>query len=119
MTIQDLVGEYSIIGSNQNEDQNTYKGTLHLTLDQNERIKAKWIINNNQIQLGNGFFKDNILVINFHYLGENDAIFKGVVVYKCLSKNVLEGFWSEEQGDPEFLGTEQCFRTNTQNEFLN
>jgi len=32
------------------------------------------------------------------------------VVYKCLSKDVLDGFWSEKHGDPLFLGAEQAFR---------
>jgi len=32
------------------------------------------------------------------------------VVYKCLNKNILEGFWSEEHGNPKFLGSENCFR---------
>ncbi|MDO6758657.1 hypothetical protein Q4566_00475 [Tamlana sp. 2_MG-2023] len=119
MTIQDLVGNYSIVGSNQDSEKNTYKGSLNLSLDHHNRIKAEWYINNIQTQLGQGFFKDNILVINFQYKGENHETFYGVVVYKCLSKNVLEGFWSEEYGDPAYLGSEQCIRINTQDEFLN
>lgn len=38
MTIQDLVGEFQILGSNQDEKENTYKGILSLTLDENNRI---------------------------------------------------------------------------------
>ena len=37
-------------------------------------------------------------------------IYKGVVVYKCLNKDILEGFWSEEKGNPKFIGSENCFR---------
>ncbi|MBU2951328.1 hypothetical protein KO493_11530 [Tamlana agarivorans] len=119
MTIQELVGKYNIVGSNQDGEKNTYRGTLKLNLDHFNRIKAEWCINETQTQLGHGFFKDNILVINFQYQGENNETFYGVAVYKCLSTNILEGFWSEEYGDPYFLGSEQCIRINTENKLLN
>ena len=57
-----------------------------------------------------GFFKDNILVINFNYQGDENTTYYGTVVYKCLTKDILEGFWSEEFGNPKFLGSENCFR---------
>ncbi|WP_339659718.1 hypothetical protein [uncultured Polaribacter sp.] len=110
MKIQDLVGKFSVIGSNQDADENAYKGTLFLTLDENDRIIAKWIINKTQHQFGTGFFKNNILVINFNYKGLENKTYNGVVVYKCTNKDILEGFWSEELGDPKFLGSENCFR---------
>lgn len=111
MTVQDLAGDYSISGSNQDEgNQVTYKGILNLSLDQNNRIKARWVINNSQIQKGHGFFKDNILVINFSYKGDDHKIYKGVVVYKCITKDILDGFWSEKHGNPLYLGTEHCLR---------
>ncbi|MDE1207622.1 hypothetical protein [Tenacibaculum larymnensis] len=119
MTVEDLVGTYNIIGSNQDESENTYKGTLSLTLDENSRIIAKWIINNEQEQFGTGFFKNNILVINFNYNGDDNTIYKGVAVYSCLSKNILDGFWSEKHGNPLFLGEERCFRVQEQNELVN
>ncbi|MBB4804611.1 hypothetical protein HNP37_004708 [Flavobacterium nitrogenifigens] len=114
MTIQDLVGNYAISGSNQDESNEiTYKGVLTLTLDQNNRIKAEWIINNSQIQKGNGFFKDNILVINFRYKGDDHKIYKGVAVYRCMNKDILDGFWSEKHGNPLYLGSEYCLRMET------
>lgn len=114
MTIKDLAGIYNIIGSNQVAEENTYKGTLTLTLDSNNtRINAKWKINDSQEQLGTGFFKNNILVINFQYLGEDKSIYKGTVVYQCLTADILDGFWSEEHGNPLFLGEEQCFRVKS------
>jgi hypothetical protein len=119
MTVQDLIGNYSVIGSNQDTDKNAYEGILSLTLDEHNRIIAKWIINNTQEQDGVGFFKNNILVINFQYKGFEHKIYKGVVVYKCLHKNVLEGFWSEELGNPKYLGSENCFRLASKKEFLN
>ena len=117
MMIQDLVGDFSVIGSNQDEEENSYKGVLSLTLDANERIVAKWVISQNQEQFGSGFFKNNILVINFNYTGLENTVYKGVAVYKCLNKDILEGFWSEDFGNPKFLGMENCFRI--QYTFLN
>jgi hypothetical protein len=110
MTIQDLVGTYNISGKNQEDTEFNYTGTLTLILDTNNRIKANWIINDEQGQTGAGFFKDYILVINFQYKGEDNAVYKGVVVYRCISKDILDGFWSEKHGNPLFLGEERCFR---------
>ena len=119
MTIQDLIGDYTISGSNQDDNTAmTYKGILTLSLDENNRIIAQWLINNEQVQKGKGFFKDNILVINFNYKGEDSKTYKGVAVYKCITKDVLEGFWSEKHGDPLYLGTEHCLRIES-TEFLN
>ncbi|TCI92611.1 hypothetical protein [Tenacibaculum sp. M341] len=116
MTTTDLVGSYSIIGSNQNESDQEYKGTLTLSLDTyDNRMIAKWLINGHQEQNGFGFFKDNILVINFYYLGDDNETYKGVVVYRCLTKNILDGFWSEKYGDLNYLGSERCFRIEDDN----
>ena len=117
MEIQDILGTFSIIGNNQNDDGSEYKGTLSLTLNANKRIIAKWLINKSQQQFGIGFFKNNILVINFNYQGDENSTYYGTVVYKCLNRDILEGFWSEEFGDPNFLGSENCFRIK--NELLN
>lgn len=119
MNIEELVGTYSIIGSNQDASENTYNGTLTLALDTTNRIQAKWLIQNDQEQIGTGFFKDNILVINFSYKGEDQKTFKGVVVYRCISADILDGFWSEKHGDPLHLGSERCFRIKTEKELLN
>ncbi|WP_054850644.1 hypothetical protein [Olleya sp. ITB9] len=110
MTIQQLPGQYQIEGSNQDDNSSGYKGVLDLQLDENNRVKAKWLINNNQEQFGTGFFKHNILVINFNYKGADNVIYKGVVVYKCVTNDILEGFWSEKHGNPLYLGEERCFR---------
>lgn len=119
MSIEDLVGEYNIIGSNQDETENTYKGSLNLSLDSKKRIKAHWIINNDQTQLGSGFFKDNILVINFGYVGDDQKVYEGVVVYRCISKDILDGFWSEKHGNPLYLGEERCFRVKDGEDLIN
>lgn len=110
MTTKDILGDFSIIGTNQNGSEETYKGSLSLTLDDQNRITAKWLINKSQEQFGVGFFKNNILVINFNYQGDENTMYYGTVVYKCLNKDILEGFWSEEFGNPNFLGIENCFR---------
>lgn len=119
MNVEDLVGTFSIIGSNQDASENTYKGTLTLALDANNRILAKWLIQADQTQSGSGFFKDNILVINFSYLGEDEETFKGVVVYRCISNDILDGFWSEKYGNPLHLGSERCFRIKDKKELVN
>ena len=115
MIIEDLVGQFQILGSNQDEAEKTYKGTLDLALDVNNRIVAKWLIHKSQEQFGTGFFKDNILVINFNYQGDENNIYKGVAVYRCISKDILDGFWSEKYGNPLFLGEERCFRIKEDN----
>lgn len=111
MTIHDIVGRYSISGSNQDAtNEMTYKGILTLSLDENNRIVARWIIDGEQVQSGNGFFKDNILVIHFNYTGEDSKIYKGIAVYRCTTKDILHGFWSEKHGNPRYLGIENCRR---------
>lgn len=112
MNIKDIIGHFSISGSNQDGEGNSYKGTLTLTLDHNNRIDARWLINKDQIQKGSGFFRDNILVINFNYKGDNESVFKGVAVYRCITPDLLDGFWSEKHGNPLYLGTERCMRIN-------
>ena len=110
MTIQELVGKFQIAGSNQeSSDSPSYQGTLSLSLDENNRILAHWLIDNNQVQQGTGFFKDNILVINFNYLTDGNT-YKGVAVYRCITKDLLEGFWAEKHGNPLYLGTERALR---------
>tara|TARA_R110001583_G_scaffold14849_5_gene61794 strand:+ start:154 stop:513 length:360 start_codon:yes stop_codon:yes gene_type:complete len=119
MTIENLVGTYNVVGSNQDATENIYKGTLTLSLNSTKRIIAKWFINNEQEQIGTGFFKNNILVINFSYQSEDETTYKGVVVYQCISDLILDGFWSEKYGDPLFLGTERCFKIKEEQELLN
>jgi len=110
MTIEDLVGSYSIQGSNQEEINHiSYHGILTLSLDENNRIIAQWIIGDHE-QNGTGFYKDQILVINFNYEGDDHKIYKGVAVYRCISKDLLDGFWSEKHGNPLYLGSEYCVR---------
>lgn len=112
MTVQDLVGNYSIQGSNQEEtDHISYHGILSLSLDENSRIIAQWMIGDHE-QNGTGFYKDQILVINFHYEGDDQKIYKGTAVYRCLTKDILHGFWSEKHGNPLYLGSEYCTRIN-------
>ena len=119
MSIEEIVGEYTIIGCNQDAEENSYKGRLSLSLDENNRVIAQWLINEDQEQLGTGFFKDNILVINFNYQGTDDHRYKGVVVYRCISKDILDGFWSEKHGNPLYLGEERCFRIKEKKDPIN
>jgi hypothetical protein len=107
MTVKDIVGEYTILGNNQDENATEYSGTLKLSLDKNLKIIALWNINNNQEQFGTGFFKDNILVINFNYLGDDTKTYNGTVVYKFFNKDTFDGFWSETAANQQFLGLER------------
>ncbi|MGJ8684713.1 MAG: hypothetical protein ACSHWW_08820 [Nonlabens sp.] len=118
MTVEELVGDYVIEGHNQDESQSSYKGQLHLSLDEYGRVIAQWKIAGDQSQQGTGFFKDNLLVINFNYHSSDQQLFKGVVVYKCLTPDILEGHWSEEMGDPRFLGMERAYRVKTEKTLL-
>jgi hypothetical protein len=118
MTVQDVVGSYQIIGTNQDDTGNTYKGELLLSLQEDDSINAEWLINNTQKQFGTGFFLNNQLIINFYYTGEDDTMYRGTVNYKCLTKNILEGIWTEEFGNPEFLGTENCFKVSEGKQLL-
>ncbi|WP_298351191.1 hypothetical protein [uncultured Dokdonia sp.] len=119
MTLKDLVGTYTITGTNQSPDAAPYTGELTLALDKNNRVIANWLISGSQSQQGTGFFKNNILVINFNYKGDDETIYKGVVVYQCITKDLLEGFWSEKHGNPLYLGEERCYRKGTLKEVLN
>jgi hypothetical protein len=110
---ENLEGTYRIIGFNQDEEQTGYTGVLKLIKTGKYRVNALWTVVGGQTQTGKGFFKDDILVINFAYIGELDEktkIFKGVVVYKIINDDTLEGFWSEKYGDNDYLGYEECQR---------
>ena len=110
MTVHDLAGTYSIKGSNQEESNDTsYEGILLLSVDENNRVVAQWIIGDH-VQHGTGFYKDQILVLNFNYEGDDQKVYKGVAVYRCLSKDILDGVWSEKHGNPLYLGSEYCRR---------
>lgn len=110
MTINDLVGFYKVEGKNQDKEGSQYKGILELKLDDNHKIDAEWTIGENQKQYGKGFFKNNILVINFFYYSLDLEQFNGTVVYHFLTKNILDGFWSEEYANQKYLGEERCFK---------
>ncbi len=112
--IKNIIGIYTIEGVNQDAERTKYTGTLKLSLNENNKIIAYWSINNDsQTMKGIGFYKDNILVINFNYKGDDANIYKGVAVYSVINTNILNGFWSEKHGDQKYLGEEQCFRANT------
>lgn len=49
---------------------------------------------------------------------EDRKIYKGVAVYRCITKDILDGFWSEKHGNPLYLGSEYCVRISN-GDFLN
>ena len=119
MSVFDIVGNYTILGNNQDKEASEYKGILKLTLDHHQKIIANWMINNLQKQSGTGFFKDNILVINFNYMGDDSKTYKGTVVYRFFNKDTFDGFWSEKDANQQFLGLERGSRITTEEKFLN
>lgn len=110
MTLTEITGEYSIIGSNQDETSTEYTGILKLNLNEDLKVEAEWSIDGDQKLFGLGFFKNNVLVIKFHYVGDDNEKYKGVVVYKVLTPDILHGFWSEKLENQKYLGEERCFR---------
>ncbi|MFT4755258.1 MAG: hypothetical protein ACI9GM_000913 [Salibacteraceae bacterium] len=117
MRITDVLGNYLVEGANQNEEETKYEGSLILSLRADGRLNAVWQIDPDQMQYGIGFFKNEMLVINFYYVGDNDAVFRGVVAYNCSNMDTLAGIWSEEAGDSKYVGVETAHKI--QPEFLN
>lgn len=117
MEITDLIGQYLIEGVNQDKEETKYSGSLNLSLRSDGGLNAVWRIDPDQLQYGVGFFKNEMLVINFDYVGDDDVIFRGVVAYTCVSPEILNGIWSEEVGDSKFVGMEKAQKVQT--EFLN
>ncbi len=106
MEIASLIGSYLIEGINQDEEETTYEGSLTLSLRSDGGLNAAWLIKPDQLQYGVGFFKNEMLVFNFDYVGENDVVFRGVVAYNCSKMDVLTGIWSEEAGNSKYVGVE-------------
>jgi len=110
MNSKTLQGIYQIIGYNQDKEESGYTGYLQLTVTGMHRVTAIWTISGVQTQTGKGFFKNDILVLNFAYEGElkdRPKTFKGVVVYAFINNAILDGFWSEKYGDDAYLGFEE------------
>ncbi|WP_405382434.1 hypothetical protein [Maribacter sp. LLG6340-A2] len=119
VSTEQLKGTYHILGFNQNKEASRYSGYLHVTTTGTHRVNAEWIIDGEQTQLGTGFYHNNILVINFSYEGDARKIYKGVVVYRVINKNILNGFWSEKHGNDAYLGIEECRRLNKSETLFN
>ncbi len=108
MKIDNLSGTYTIFGINQDEDRSTYRGILKLNLIAKNRVEAAWLIGKDQEQFGEGFIADDTLVIDFYYFDDDQNKYSGTVVYKILSLTTLDGFWTEKNGNPIYLGKEQA-----------
>lgn len=119
MTIEKLTGSFAITGVNQDIEKSTYKGVVNFSLNENNQVIAKWVINNEDEQFGVGFFKNNLLVINFYYENDLGERFTGTVSYKCITEDYFVGIWSEEEGNPNYIGEEQCFRIQSNDKLLN
>lgn len=111
--LNEFLGTYKILGSNQDAAASNYHGTLKLSSENNEIVTAQWMIGTSQKHEGIGILEDEHLLIKFQYEGDDKTIYHGVVEYHLLENGILEGFWTEEYGDNRFLGTEQCFKLNS------
>lgn len=114
MDITKLVGNYLLKGTNQDEENSKYEGSMNLSLRSDGRINAVWRINPDQMQYGVGQWVMDQLVIDFNYVGVDDIVFRGVVSYKTQPSGVLEGTWTEEAGDDRFLGKETAVKIKTE-----
>lgn len=113
-TLDDFLGTYKILGSNQDEEASNYQGILELSSIDDEIVEARWTIGTSQKHMGIGLLENSRLVIKFRYLGDDGINYHGVVEYHLVENGILEGFWTEEYGDNRFLGTEQCFKIKTE-----
>lgn len=111
--INDFIGTYKILGSNQDEEASNYQGLLKISSLDGEIIEAEWTIGDSQKHQGIGLLEDSRLLLKFRYEGDDGQTFHGVVEYHLLESGILEGFWTEEYGDNRFLGTEQCFKLDS------
>lgn len=112
MELAHLEGDFLLKGTNQDAEKSTYEGTLNLSLRSDGGLNAVWRINPDQMQYGVGFFKNDMLVINFNYLGDNEVVYYGVVAYSCTNPDALTGIWSEEAGNAKYVGEEIAVRIN-------
>lgn len=114
MKISEIVGSYILEGTNQDAEGSKYEGSLDLSLASDATLRAVWLINANQMQHGVGSIKDEVLIIDFQYLGANDELYNGIVAYQQESENTLHGVWTEEAGDSKYVGVEKAYKVKKQ-----
>lgn len=114
MKISEIVGSYILEGTNQDAESTKYEGSLDLSADSDGILKAVWLIGSNQMLHGEGSIKNEVLIIDFQYLGANDELFNGIVAYKLESENTLHGVWTEEAGDSKYVGVEKAYKVKKQ-----
>jgi len=108
---QEIPNEYlnmrfNIKGTNSHDADSTYFGKLVLATKENI-IKASWQIGfSNDIQLGIGFIKGNLLGINFYYI-DNDERCEGRIIFYMNKEKNLQAYWQED--DIEGIGSEIAF----------
>ena len=66
------------------------------------------------MQHGVGTIKDEVLIIDFQYLGANDEFYNGIVAYQLEAENTLNGVWTEEAGDSKYMGVEKAYKVKKQ-----
>lgn len=89
-----VLGKYYIVGSNAIDSDSGYIGVLEVFKDK-DRCYGRWTIEEEDVQEGYGFFKNNILTLGFKYEREG-VFFTGVISYEFLADDIIIGHWTEE-----------------------
>ena len=111
ITKESIAGEYTIVGTNNTEDNCCYSGVLTLSFEENQ-VLANWIIEGKDIHQGYGFVINNLLCLNFCYV-LNEKEYQGVVCYEFLSENIISGMWTEAINDMIGLELGRKFSSKT------
>lgn len=85
-------GTYELVGSNNESRVVNYRGEVIITrLGSNYELL--WLIGRQQRQLGIGILHENLLSVAYYGLSPSDSDF-GVVSFRLISENELEGNWA-------------------------
>ncbi|NLR91056.1 hypothetical protein [Flammeovirga agarivorans] len=91
-----IIGNYAVFGHNPWDSTSEYTGNVSIQeLDKN-KFHIDWTVGfSDYYQKGTGQWIKNFFVVNFDYK-DNQQTYKGVVIYKSIDDETLEGFWIEE-----------------------
>jgi len=105
--VHDIVGIYSTVGHNPDDEAESYVGTLAIREDA-QLLNAVWEIGSTgQRHEGVGLIKGTSVAFLFRY-ADNGDVDHGVVLYEILGKDVLRGRWTGF--DAGNSGFEECRR---------
>ncbi|HUU44879.1 MAG TPA: hypothetical protein VM118_04030 [Acidobacteriota bacterium] len=107
LSINDVCGEYSVVGRNPRAQGKSYRGTLTIR-NVDEVLEGVWeVAAGSQRHEGVGIIHGNALAFVFRYkVGDYDAWYYGVVVYEWLTDVIMRGKWTGFGGT--HMGFEEC-----------